>query len=86
MDIGILTGTGELITAFRTKKHLLVEPIVEWNETIERNYTKAGVDFTLVNVAAGNTDVTMNMETSTVFPGQAISHARLTDKAQGANL
>lgn len=86
LDIGILTGTGELMHAFKIKKHLLVEPIVEWNETIERNYTKAGVDFTLVNVAASDIDGMMNMETSTVIPGQAISHARLTGKSQGANL
>lgn len=86
VDIGILTGTGELMAAFKDKKHLLIEPIVEWNETIERNYTNAGVDFTLVNVAASNTDGTMNIETCTVIPGQAISHARLTDKTQGVNL
>ena len=86
MDIGILTGTGELMAAFKDKKHLLIEPIVEWNETIERNYTNAGVDFTLVNLAASNTDGTMNMETSTVIPGQPISHARLTAKLQGTNL
>lgn len=86
VDIGILTGTGELMAAFKDKKHLLIEPIVEWNETIERNYTNAGVDFTLVNVAASNTDGTMNMETSTVIPGKPISHARLPVKSQCANL
>jgi FkbM family methyltransferase len=86
IDIGVLTGTGELMAAFGDRKHLLVEPIVEWNDTIKRNYAKAGIDFTLANVASSNADGTMNMETSTVYPGQPISHARLTDKSQGANL
>lgn len=86
LDIGILTGTGELMAAFKDKKHFLVEPIVEWNDTINASYTKHGIDYTLVNVAASNVNGTMNMETDTVIPGRPISHARLTDKATSANV
>ena len=86
LDIGILTGTGELMAAFKDKKHFLVEPIVEWNDTINTSYTKQGIDYTLVNVAASNTNGVMNMETNTVLPGRPISHARLTQKEGGANI
>jgi FkbM family methyltransferase len=86
IDVGILTGTGELMTAFQDKKHFLVEPIVEWNDKINFSYTKAGIDYTLVNVAASNFDGSMSMETSSVLPGQPISHARLTDKAASNNI
>ena len=86
LDIGILTGTGELMAAFKDKKHFLVEPIVEWNDAINASYTKQGIDYTLVNVAASNTNGKMNMETATVIPGRPISHARLTQKESGANI
>jgi FkbM family methyltransferase len=86
LDIGILTGTGELMAAFKDKKHFLVEPIVEWNDTINASYTKQGIDYTLVNVAASNTNGVTNMQTSTVRPGQSISHAQLTQKESGENI
>lgn len=86
IDVGILTGTGELMSAFRDKKQLLIEPIMEWNETIIKSYTARGVDFDLVNVAASNVDGKMNMETCTVVPGRPISHARLTEKPLSATV
>lgn len=86
LDIGILTGTGELMAAFKDKKHFLVEPIIEWNDTINASYTKHNIDYTLVNVAASDAKGTMNMETVSVMPGKPISHARLTDKALSDNV
>lgn len=86
LDVGILTGTYELMSSFNNKKHLLIEPIIEWNDSINRNYSKSGIDYTLVNVAASNKDGTMNIETCTVIPGRPISHARLTDKQQGKDI
>lgn len=86
IDVGILTGTGELMAAFADKKHLLIEPIVEWNDRIQDSYSKKGIDFELVNVAASNVNSKMNMETVTVVPGKPISHARLTDKPLGESV
>lgn len=86
IDVGILTGTSDLISAFPSTHQILIEPIIEWNETIINTYTRGGVDFELLNVAASDTDGTMMMETSTVRPGQPITHARLTEKTDGANL
>ena len=86
LDIGILTGTGELMVAFGDKRHLLVEPIEEWNDTINASYTKHKIDYTLVNVAASDENGSMNMETTSEVPGRSISHARLTEKALGENV
>jgi FkbM family methyltransferase len=86
IDVGILTGTHELLSAYSATHQLLIEPIVEWNDTITSSYDKAGVDFELLNVAASNFDGTMMMETSTIRPGQPITHARLTEKSSGENL
>lgn len=86
IDVGVLSGTSELREGFKGCRQILVEPIVEWNDAITAAYSKAGSDFEIVNVAASDFDGTMNMETSTVIPGRAISHARLTEKVTGANL
>jgi FkbM family methyltransferase len=86
VDVGILTGTRELMEAFGDRRHILIEPIVEWNERIRKSYAEAGIDFELINVAASDRNGTMNMETSSVVPGRPISHARLTEKTSGATV
>lgn len=86
IDVGILTGTQDLIASFPRVHHLLIEPIVEWNDVIIRNYRNSGIDFELLNVAASDSNTLMMMETSTISPGRPITHARLTDKTAGANL
>lgn len=86
IDVGILTGTHELMAGFSDRPHLLIEPIVEWHETIRRKYGSAGIDFDLVAAAASDADGTMMMKTSTVRPGQPITHAALTDRKEGSDL
>lgn len=86
IDVGILTGTHDLVAAFPKVPQILIEPIIEWNDTIKATYRKHNIDFELLNVAASDTNGVMMMETSTVRPGQPITHARLTDKTAGANL
>ncbi len=83
IDVGILTGTGELMHAFPDRKHVLIEPIIEWNDTIRQSYSRLKIDFDLINVAASNFNGKMNIETNTVIPGKQISHARLTNKPLG---
>jgi FkbM family methyltransferase len=86
IDIGILTGTHELMRIFGDRKQILIEPIVEWNDTIRKKYGAAGVDYELINVAAADVDGEMYMETSSVREGKPITHAQLTNKTQGENL
>ena len=80
IDVGILTGTHDILHVYKATKQILIEPIVEWNETIIKIYTEAGVDFELINAAASDSDGKMMMETSSVRPGKPITHARLTEK------
>jgi FkbM family methyltransferase len=86
IDVGVLTGTHDLVAAFPKVPQILIEPIIEWNDTITATYRKHNIDFELLNVAASDANGVMMMETYTVRPGQPITHARLTDKTAGANL
>jgi FkbM family methyltransferase len=86
IDVGVQSSTPELILAFPDKKHYLIEPIVEWNKAINYNYPRKNIEFELFNVAASDRDGMMNIELSTINPDLPITHARLTDSTQGANL
>ncbi len=78
IDIGVLSGTPELMNAFRDKKHLLVEPVQEHHETIHKLYSKYGIDYELVNCAASDTNGQMNLRVTSVEKGKDITHAHLT--------
>lgn len=75
VDVGILSSTVSLIESFPDVKHLLIEPIVEWNETIEKNYNSKNIDYELINVAASDRIGSVNMATSSVQSGKPITHA-----------
>lgn len=86
IDVGVMNGTWELISVFRDKEHLLIEPVSEWYQEIESTYKKNNVKFRLVQCAASNIDGRMNMETKAVLPGKAVSHANLTNETVGLNI
>jgi FkbM family methyltransferase len=86
IDIGILTGTDELMTTFKDKMHFLVEPIVEWNEVIRASYAKLDIKYELVNVALSDTNGFINMELTSVMPGTPITHAHVTERPVAANV
>ena len=86
IDVGVQSCTPELLLMFKDKKQYLVEPVVEWNPQIQTLYDKHGVDYTLINAAASDFDGVMNIELSSVKRDQPITHARLTEKTDGANL
>lgn len=86
LDVGVLTGTHPLMKAFGDVPHLLIEPISEWYDTIRDKYGAAGIDYRIVPFAATDRDATLRMRTNSVREGQAITHAQLTDRADGDNL
>lgn len=51
IDVGVLHGTDELISAFPDVKHYLFEPVEECNEQIALSY--ANLDYELINKAVG---------------------------------
>lgn len=83
IDVGVLTGTYELKAAFGDTKQVLIEPIVEWSDTINAAYGDAGVDFDLVSAAASDFDGAMNIRLSSVSTDQKITHARLSKEKFG---
>lgn len=54
IDVGILISTVELMRTFQNEKHVLIEPLSEYFDRIEENYTKANIDFDLLKIAASN--------------------------------
>ena len=77
-DVGVLTCTAELIDAYPAARHILIEPVAEWNATIRDIYSSRKINFELLNVAASDSDGQSQLELSTVIPGEPITHARLT--------
>lgn len=51
IDVGVLHGTDELISAFPNVKHYLFEPVEECNEQIAQSY--ADLEYELINKAVG---------------------------------
>jgi FkbM family methyltransferase len=74
LDVGVLSGTAELLQAFPDKKHFLFEPVAEFADMIEQNY--AGIDHELINVAVSDTDgeVVLSLERKV---NEDISHSRI---------
>lgn len=77
-DVGVLTCTAELMDACPGARHILIEPVTEWNSTIRSIYGARNIDFELLNIAASDSDGQSQLELSTVIPGEPITHARLS--------
>jgi FkbM family methyltransferase len=86
VDVGIQTGTPELMEAFPDKPHLLFEPIEEWHPQIRAAYAKKGIKHQLFGVAASDKDGEINLRTASIREGQPVTHARITAETGGANL
>jgi FkbM family methyltransferase len=69
IDVGILYSTPELIRAFPHQKHVLIEPVQAFNDTIRENY--AGMDFELLNIAMSNSKGKLNLELRNHLPDSA---------------
>ena len=85
IDIGVFSETADLIENFADVKHLLVEPVAEWSERIEKRYTRANIDFELLNVAASDSNGKMNLEIYSV-DDKPITHSNLTSDAVSENV
>ncbi len=86
LDVGVKTCTYELRRNFPGHHHILMEPIVEWNDGIKKNYGNAGISYELLNIAVSDRDGDVTLKTNTVYEDKAISHARITDQdGEGPN-
>lgn len=86
LDVGILTCTSELMRCFPDKPHILMEPIVEFEDRIRAIYDKAGISYELVQAAMSDEDGTVTLKTMSVREETNITHARITDtQGEGSN-
>jgi FkbM family methyltransferase len=85
LDVGVLTGTPELMEAFPNKPHLLFEPIAEWYPRIKQSYSAKNIPFELFEMAVSNRDGTINLETASVRKELSVTHARISSSEAGSN-
>ena len=85
LDVGVLTCTGELMTLYRSKFQLLMEPIKEWNATINKNYSSVKANYEILNVAVSDRDGEISMDVATVRDTKKITHARMADYNKAGN-
>jgi FkbM family methyltransferase len=81
LDVGVCHGTPELIKVWSDRKHILFEPVVEFNDNILNAYRN--IDHELINVAVGDEVGTVGLKVRTVLSGMAISHSSMTSAAPG---
>lgn len=75
LDVGILYGTSELVSAFPNVKHLLFEPVVEFRNRIEAGYKH--IDHELIEVAISDETGTVTLKTFAKLEGMDISHSQM---------
>lgn len=84
IDVGILSSTWELIAAYGDKPHLLIEPIVEFEDRIRKIYDGKKINYELIKVAASDEDGEALMKTKSVREGIEITHAQMADTPDGS--
>ena len=81
LDVGVLTGTSELMAHFPQSLHMLFEPVVEFNVEIAKNYRR--IPHEVVNVAISDSTGETLLETYhmlDVLPGYDYSHSNVTSE------
>ena len=68
IDVGILTSTLDLMRVFKKQKHILIEPLKEYFDVIEKNYANANIDYKLLKLAASNKKGKQFLETQNHRP------------------
>jgi FkbM family methyltransferase len=79
IDVGILSGTPELIRAWPDKKHILFEPVEEFSQIIQAAYSN--VDYELHHSAVSDSSGSVGLELRSVIQGMPISHSGMTENA-----
>lgn len=77
IDVGVNSSTPTLINAFPTHKHILIEPISDYFDTIHRNYR--GMNYHLVEAAANDKDGKVYIESAAKYGDGKISHSHIVD-------
>jgi FkbM family methyltransferase len=82
IDVGVHQQTHELIKVFPDRRHILIEPALEFHDTIAANY--AAVDHLLIPKACGETDGSAFLNIYDITGGGGISHTTITQVPQSS--
>jgi FkbM family methyltransferase len=80
LDVGVLSGTPELLAAYPDRLHLLFEPVVEFTPAIEQLYQN--VRHKLIPAAVSDSSGTVPLRTTSIIPGLPISHSYMIDSIE----
>lgn len=75
IDVGIQTSTPELMLAFPDLKHVLFEPVAQYEENIRKAY--AGFDYELYRVAVSDNDGRLALRLDRADSSGKITHSQL---------
>lgn len=78
IDVGIFTGTPELMKVFKYKKHVLVEPISGYFSEIHENYSAAGISYDLLPLALSNKKARQKLKTMNHLPSVGEKYGGVT--------
>ena len=79
LDVGVLNGTPELMSAWHDRKHILFEPVHEFSVVIGRKYH--ALDYELHTVAVGEESGSVTLRIESNVEGMDISHSYMTPGA-----
>jgi FkbM family methyltransferase len=80
IDVGVLSGTPELLEAYPDRMHLLFEPVAEFAASIAQVYRN--VRHKLLQVAVSDCSGETPLLTTSIISGLTISHSYMTDIAE----
>jgi FkbM family methyltransferase len=80
LDVGVLTGTPELMAHFPQAMHILFEPIVEFNPYMVQNYSPIPHEIVNVAVSDATGETLLEMYHMVDAPGHRFSHSNVTSK------
>lgn len=80
LDVGVLTGTAELMAHFPQALHMLFEPVVEFNPEIARNYRRIAHEIVNVAVSDSTGEALLEMYHMIDVPGHDFSHSNVTSE------
>jgi len=81
LDVGVLTGTPELVQHFPNVLHVLFEPVVEFNTSIEQNYRDVPHEIANVAVSDSTGQTLLELFQLVNVQGHEFSHSQVTTEA-----
>ncbi|HTM95324.1 MAG TPA: FkbM family methyltransferase [Croceibacterium sp.] len=80
LDVGVLTGTPELAQHFPNVPHILFEPVVEFNESIEQNYRDIPHEIANVAISDSTGETLLDLFQLVDVLGHEFSHSQVTSQ------